>query len=277
MTRLTVLAAVFAALLAGCDPIERLQNDKLLAAVLVESPAVAQQGVNVPGTTLATVFFGTVNRGAAPGDPGGWQATGISGANVRITWAGGSVSLAPVPGAAGQYALAGGLAYSPGTAYTFRVESEGDVYSGTVSAPDRPAPQDAGGATLQVVQPAVLHANIPDPYVLRRAGTNPAFYTVTSLSSQTGSLDVSAPTCTNAPDLTDPLDVLRLLFDDAPWRAPSFSLSRAECFPTPAPFAYGILLTAVNKVGGTNLSSNLFLGSGVVVGSTAASVLPLQR
>ena len=276
MPRIARLVAAVA-ILAGCDPIERLQNDKLLAAVLVESPAVSQPGVNVAGTSIATVFFGTVNRGASPSDPSAWQATGISGANVRITWPGGSVTLAPVPGVAGQYALAGGLTSTPGTAYTFRVESGSDVYSGTVTAPERPALRH-GGATLPVLQDPKPWADIPQPYVLERVGTSPAFYTVTRLSSQTGSLDVSAPTCTNAPDLSDPLDVLRLFFDDAPWRAASFSLDKGDCFPpTPAlPYAYGILLTAVNKAGGTNLSSNLFLGSGVVVGSTAASVLPVQ-
>ncbi|WP_041448218.1 hypothetical protein [Anaeromyxobacter sp. Fw109-5] len=272
-----LLAALIA--LSGCDWLERIQNDRVLAGVLIESPGVSQpaQGVELSGAVVATVFFGEMERGANPVDAGSWSTTGLDGATVRLTWAGGSATLEPVPGVAGQYALAGDLTYEPGTAYTFRVDHDGETYSGTVVAPARPTLLDADGAELPIVQPPVAHAQIPGPYVLRREGDSVAFYAVTQLSSRSGAVDASAATCTNAPDVADPMAVLRLFLDDGAWRAPTFSLAKADCFPTPAPqYGYGLLLTAVNKVGGSNLSSNLFIGSGVVAGSSAASVLPLR-
>ncbi|WP_242346591.1 hypothetical protein [Anaeromyxobacter terrae] len=284
MRRLASFPALLVAVLtlAGCDVLGRFQNDHVLAGVLIESPGVSQpdQGVNLSGAAAATVFFGEVDKGANPADAASWRTTGLDGATVRITWDGGSATLAPA-GAAGQYALTGGaLTYVPGTAYTFRVEYGGETYSGTVTAPARPVLQDESGAPLPVVQAPIAYAQLPDPYVLRRDGTPPvpvAFYAITELSSGTGAVDASAATCTNAPDVTDPMAVLRLFLDDGAWRTPTFSLAKADCFPAPAPqYGYGLLLTSVNKVGGTNLSSNLFLGSGVVAGSSAASVLPVH-
>jgi hypothetical protein len=264
--------------LAGCDVLERAQNDRVLAGVLIESPGVSQPvlGVALSGAVVATAFFGEIDGGANPADAGSWSTTGLADARVELTWAGGSATLTPVPGAAGQYALAGGVTYAPGTAYTFRVEHGGETYSGTVTAPARPVMQDASGAPLPLVQLPIAYDAIPETYVLRRAGTSVAFYAVTQLSSATAAVDLSAATCTNAPDVADPMAVLRLFLNDDAWRVPSFSLQKAECFPAPAPlFGYGVLLTSVNKVGGSNMSSNLFLGSGVVAGSTAASVLPV--
>ncbi|WP_242361008.1 hypothetical protein [Anaeromyxobacter sp. SG17] len=281
MRRLASFPALLAAVLglAGCDVFERLQNDRVLAGVLIESPGVSQpdQNVNLAGTVAATVFFGEVDKGANPADAASWRTTGLDGATVRLTWDGGTATLAPA-GAAGQYALTGGaLAYVPGTAYTFRVEYGGETYSGTVTAPPRPVLQDESGAPLPVVQAPIAYSQLPDPYVLRRDGTSVAFYAVTALSSPSGAVNASAATCTNAPDVTDPMAVVRLFLDDGAWRTPTFSLAKADCFPAPAPqYGYGLLLTSVNKVGGTSLSSNLFLGSGVVAGSAAASVLPVH-
>lgn len=271
------LLAVLA--LSGCDWLARVQNDRVLAGALLESPGVSDpsSGVELPGAVVATVFFGEVDKGANPADAGSWSTTGLAGATVRITWEGGSAALDPVAGAAGQYALAGDLAYQPGTAYTFRVEHDGETYSGTVVAPAKPTMRDDGGAELPLVQPPVTYAQIDDPYVLRRDGDSVAFYAVTQLSSATAPVDLAAATCTNAPDVSDPLAVLKLFLNDDAWRAPSFSLPKADCFPTPAPeLGYGLLLTAVNKASGSSLSSNLFLGSGVVAGSSAASVLPVR-
>lgn len=273
-----LLAAVLSFALAGCDVFERAQNDRVLAGVLLESPGVSQPGVGVElsGAAVATVFFGEIDAGANPADAGSWSTTGLADARVELAWEGGSATLAPVPGAAGQYALAGGIDYVPGKPYTFRVQHGGETYSGTVNAPARPVMLDAEGTALPLVQWPIAYAAIADPYVIRRAGTSVAFYAVTQLSSGSAALDLSAATCTNAPDVADPMAVLRLFLDDDAWRVPSFSLQKAECFPAPAPqFGYGVLLTAVNKVGGSNMSSNLFLGSGVVAGSTAASVMPL--
>ncbi len=281
MRRLASFPALLAAVLglAGCDVFERLQNDRVLAGVLIESPGVSQpdQNVNLAGAVAATVFFGEVDKGANPADAASWRTTGLDGATVRLTWDGGTATLAPA-GAAGQYALTGGaLAYAPGTAYTFRVEYGGETYSGTVTAPPRPVLQDESGAPLPVVQAPIAYTQLPDPYVLRRDGTSVAFYAVTALSSPSGAVNASAATCANAPDVTDPMAVVRLFLDDGAWRTPTFSLAKADCFPAPAPqYGYGLLLTSVNKVGGTNLSSNLFLGSGVVAGSAAASVLPVH-
>lgn len=277
MTRLA-LALSTALVLAACDPVERLRNDHLLAGVLVEAPAVMSSNppLELQPAAGATVFFGVVDPGAHPTDAGSWNATGLAGADVTLSWAGGSATLAAVPGIPGQYAAVSGIAYTPGAAYTFRVAHGGETYSGTVTAPERPAMQHPQGTALPLVQDAVPFAAIPDPYALHRTGTSKAFYTVTNLSSASGRLDLSSPTCTNAPDLANPLDVLRLFFDDAEWRAASFDLPRASCFPEPAALAYALLLTAVNETGGAGLSSNLFLGSGVVAGSTAASVLPID-
>ncbi|MFL5264441.1 MAG: hypothetical protein ACJ79L_18740 [Anaeromyxobacteraceae bacterium] len=258
MRRLAALTTL--ALAAGCG----LQNHRVAVGTVVRSPEAGGAGA-----TTAQVFFGDRPDGA--GAP-----TGIAGADVTLSWTGGaasSVGLDPV-GPAGWYQVTGtDIPYVPGTTYTVTVASRGELFTISSVAPARPAIQELVPGT-----PAFPPASAVtfEKQTVSRAGDDVAFYAVAPLSG--------APTCTNAPvgaGSQDAARLVELLLAPAAWQVPSFELWRTDlaptsaqrCFPAPAAGQYVVTLTALAKGGA---SSNLFTGSGLLVGASDAGVLLVQ-
>lgn len=268
MRRSLSLLALLA--LAGCETVEMLQNDKVLAGVLLATPDATVGTTDVPGTVTAQVFFGQISgamSGSADVDP-------IAGATVQVSWTGGGTATL-TPGAAGYYEATGGaLVYVEGAQYTFHVSHGGETYTGTVTAPPSVEMRDAGGALLDDVVP-VTAAGLADPYPVCRTGNQVAFVTVQEFTDA----GASGEPCFVPPAPTDAGGIIGLLFDDGEYRAACFSLPPATCFPNrsdPGTVGYLVGLTALNKATGTQMSSNLFLGSGVFVGTMDASALVLS-
>jgi hypothetical protein len=269
MTRRLAVALPALALLS-CGLAQSLESRKVLVAVLVRSADVAAaQGVTVSGVTTAQVFFGDrqdLTSGQAP--------VGIAGATVTVSWTGGTspVTLPAAP-ASGWYQLTPApIPYTVDATYTFTVTSGGQTYTGAARAPSPAAIQELKGAPVFPPQAAVsfIHQTIT------RLGSDVAFYAVNPVGGSSG---LGATACTNAP-FTDPGALVQLLLDDAAWRVPSFDLFRSDRAPTTgqacfAPVTGTHLLSLTTVTRGTT-SSNLFLGSGVLVGSTAAGVLVLD-
>jgi hypothetical protein len=252
--------------LAGCETVEMLQNDKVLAGVLLATPDATVGPTDVPGAVTAQVFFGQISgamSGAADVDP-------IVGATVQVTWTGGGTATL-TPAAAGYYeATGGGLAYVEGAQYTFRVSHGGEVYSGTVTAPARPVMLDGPGGAPIPDQTSATLAEL-DPYPVCRAGSQVAFVTVVEVTTGGG---VGDP-CFQPAAPTDAGGILGLLFDQGAYTVACFDVP-ASCFPNASSAStagYLVGLTALNKATGTALSSNLFLASGVFVGTMDASAL----
>jgi hypothetical protein len=243
--------------LAGCEAVEMLTNDKVLAGALLATPDVEMGSSTVPGAVTAHVFFGQISgamSGAADVDP-------ISGATVQLTWTGGgSATLSEVE--AGYYQATGGsLVYTEGADYTFRVTYQGETYSGTVEAPPLVEMRDPEGSVLgEVVY--VDDLELEPSYPICREGSQDAFVTVVEVGTD-GS--------------TGAQGAMALLFDPSAYREACFDVP-ATCFPNrsdPETAGYAIGLTALNKAVGTAMSSNLFLGSGVFAGTMDASALVL--
>jgi hypothetical protein len=246
-----------------------LQNDKVLAGILLATPDV-EVGTTVPGTVTAQVFFGQISgatSGAADVDP-------ISGATVQVTWTGGGSATLPEVEPGYYQATDGSLEYTAGADYTFRVTYGGETYTGTVEAPAPVVMTEPDGTPLDPVVP-VTAADLADPYPVCRSGTQVAFATAQEFTSAGAS---GAP-CFVPPAPTDAGGILALLFDDGAYRTACFSLPPATCFPNrsdPDTAGYLVGLTALNKVTGTQMSSNLFLASGVFAGTMDASALILM-
>jgi len=277
MPRLVAALAALA-LLAGCEAVQKLENHKVMAAVVIRSPDLDSAGQGLPalhvtGVAAAQVFFG--ERQDSVSQP----PTGLSGAAVTLAWAGtssGSVVLQPV--SQGWYQVTGGFDYAPGTTYTFTVVYLGDTFTGTVSAPPQaPRIKELAGAIVPQVFPPFP---VPTFYLgfdhqtVSRDGDDVAFYSATDVAGAAA----GAVTCSNQP-FGDAGAMIQLLLDPSPWKVPAFTLFRSDrtsaaaqrCFPQES--SYLVTLTTV-KTG--SVSSNLFLGSGVLAGASDAGLLILQ-
>jgi hypothetical protein len=272
MTRRLAVALPALALLS-CGLAQSLESRKVLVAVLVRSAdVVAAQGVTVSGVTTAQVFFGDrqdLTSGQAP--------VGIAGATVTVSWTGGTAPVTlPAAPASGWYQLTPApIPYTVGATYTFTVTSGGQAYTGAARAPSPAAIQELVGAQVPKVFPPQAAATF-DHQTITRLGTDVAFYAVNPVGGSSG---LGATACTNAP-FTDPGALVQLLLDDAAWRVPAFELFRSDRAPTTAQACFapgtGTHLLSLTTVTRGTTSSNLFLGSGVLVGSTDAGVLVLD-
>jgi hypothetical protein len=169
-----------------------------------------------------------------------------------------------------------GLRYDPSATYTFTIVSAGTTYTAgglatqpeTVPAFEQTTPLFDGGPSLPIF------TTIPagSSYVLERtappngAKLNVAFVAVNALTSGTPS---ATPTYTTVPQT--PLALLELLLNDSSFRAASFTIP-GTAFPTAG--EYLVTLTAVQE--GNQISTNLFLGSTVLIGAGSAGVLQAQ-
>ena len=267
----TALAAI--ALLTGCNAIQQLDSHMVMAAAVIRSPDVSAANVNVAGVVTAQLFFGQRQN-----DPS--QApSGLGNATVTLSWSGattGSVTL-PAGPTSGWYMLTGGaIPYQPGLTYTFTVAYNGQTFTGSATAPPVVGITELSGVTVpNVFPPTPEFAASFTHQTITRTGNDIAFYTVTPVQ---GTSSLGAISCSNAP-LGDPASLVQLFLDPSPWQAASFDLWRTDltqnaqqkCF-TPGPGAWVVSLTVL-KTG--TVSSNLFLGSGVLAGTSDAGVLVL--
>src|SRR5688500_7503746 len=107
----TAVLAALAFLTAGCDVLERMKNEKVMAATLVRSPRPPQIGSGAAEpAVVASVFFGQKDGGITSGDG---DVAGIDGATVTVSWSGAQSGTATLTGAAqpGLYKAVSGIAY----------------------------------------------------------------------------------------------------------------------------------------------------------------------
>jgi hypothetical protein len=271
--------------LAGCEAVSRLQNDKVLAGVLLQTPSVQfDNNTTVPGAVTAQVFFGEI-----PGGVGGsGDVQPITGATVTLEFTSGgaqTIPLAEVGG--GEYQTTSvddaSLVYTAGVEYTFKVVHAGETYTGKVTAPQKAEAYPSSGAT----PPAPGAAPLPTPptpfsvaasalspsYPVCRTTTDPA---VVSVLRVTTSGSVGSP-CFAPESPTTPAGALALLFQRSQYTAACIDVP-STCFPSASDnttAGYVVGLTALADSVGTSggLSSNLFLSSGVFAGTMDAAVM----
>jgi hypothetical protein len=257
---------------AGLTDFQQAEATTTVAATLFESPPLPlPDGGTGPSVTAVGLFFGSRPTGATT------APTGIAGASVTVTDTDGVVSGCADQGN-GSYATTslnpdgGPLRYDPGATYTFTIVSQGTTFTASGPAPQPetvPAFEQTsfldGGPALPVF--STIPANTP--YVLQRtvpannAKLNVAFVTVNALTAGTPS---ATPTWTNVPQT--PLALLNLLLNDSSFRTPQVTIP-GTAFPGAG--EYLITLTAVQEA--NQISSNLFLGSTVLIGAGSAGIL----
>ncbi|HUB09385.1 MAG TPA: hypothetical protein VMB50_20445 [Myxococcales bacterium] len=253
---------------AGLGDLQKAEANHAAAITVLRSPPVPLPDGGVgPSVTGLSVFFGSVSAAtvtsAAP--------SGIPGATVTATDSAGMHASCLDLGN-GTYvatSIDGGASYDPGASYTFTVALAGQSYVATGTAPPPetvPAfetPYTDGG--LPVFAQIAAGAG----YTLTRASASKlavAFVAVNALTAGTPSAN---PTWTNLPQT--PLALLQLVVDDSQWRSATVAIP-ASAFPSPG--LYLVSLTAVNE--GSPQSSNLFLGSPVLIGAASAGILQVQ-
>lgn len=280
--------------LASCDTIKSVQNRKLVAAVLLQSPTVKnpQTQVEIPSVVSAQMFFGERQDDGNPNTPPKDQKApaGLAGATVTLSWLEGgqtqTVTLDAASGKDGTYQTDSTrnaqLHYLAHATYTFSATYGSDVFTGQVEAAE--PTEMIQFQSLTPPKTIVSKYDVfPDPFTITRAlpaGTTDVdigFYAAYPISTDT-QLDPSKITCKNTPALDQPLALLQLVFDPSPWKKDHFDLyknddpaGKANCFPSAQ--NYVVALTTVKK--GTP-SSNLFLGSAILAGTADAGALVLQ-
>jgi hypothetical protein len=265
--------------LAGCEAIQRLQNDKILAGVLLETPDVTVGNETVPGGVTAQLYFGELPGGV--GGAGDVQPLAVDSAAIEFTSGGAqSVPLAEVQ--PGYYQATAGVPYLEGVAYTFKVVYAGETFTGRVTAPARSEayrknanPPPAYGTPLPDLPTpfSVAAADLDPSFPVCRTTSDVAFVSVIEVPA---SGQVSDPCFTPDPPTTA-AGVLGLLFDRSAYQVACFDVP-ATCFPnasSPSTAGYVIGLTALKSAMGNSggLSDNLFYGSGVFAGTTDAAIM----
>jgi hypothetical protein len=278
MRTLAALSLVLA--LSGCDLLQKLQNRKVMGAVLLQSPAVAARPASpplpalpdIPRTVTAQLFFGERTDDLSGGS--GSEPRGLSGAVVKLSWLSDAAYEVTIPestGSPGYYELTGGaLAYAAGADYTFRVTYQGEVYSATVRAPAEPALVEfsAPHAVLQTASWATFTGQHLSRACPAGGCTDLAFYTVMPVNLQAASL--GTPTCDNFP--RDAKGLIDLVVDPTPWKVAGYDLQKGatpDCFPSSVSGQVAALTLVVAQKSAT-VSGNLFLGSTAVAGASGA-------
>jgi hypothetical protein len=267
-----ILAALsLSILLAGCGLLDRLQNHVILVATLLQSPQ-PPPGIGGSAVAAAQVYLAQ-KSGDLTSPPSEQSLTPITGATVALLDNGTRVAtLTGVAGAPGYYESTS-AAYVAGHTYRFTASVGSDQYWAEVASVPATPTLTLPGTAASGVYTYTNYSNtgaFPDPYPIGRSGTDIAFYSVWGLSGTT--FDPTAtPNCTNFPKTAG--DFLTLVFvNDAPYRAATFSVPKATCFPEPLPASfpakYLVGLAAVKR-GAT--SGNLSIYSGAVAGTSAAA------
>jgi len=264
----TALSIAF--LLAGCGLLDRLQNNVILVATLLESP---QPPAPIGGSPVVVAqLYLAQKSGDLTSPPSEQSLTPITGATVVVRDGSNTWTLSGVAGAPGYYESTS-VTYVAGHTYRFTATVGSDQYWGEVAqVPSTPTLTLPGTAASGVYTYTSYSdtGQFPDPYPITRTGTDIAFYGVWSLSGTTFNPNAT-PNCTNFPQTAG--DFLTLVFvNDAPYRAAMFNVPKTTCFPEPLPgdfpARYVVGLTAA-KMGST--SGNLSIYSGALAGTSAAA------
>jgi hypothetical protein len=260
---------------AGLTDLQEAEATNAVTATLFNSPPLPLlDGGLGPSVAGLSVFFGSRAAGATTTAP-----TGIAGATVIATDTDGMTAVCADQGN-GTYTATSltfdggiGLRYDPGATYTFTVISAGTTYTAggmatqpeTVPAFEQTTELFDGGPSLPIF--AVIPVN--SQYVLERtvppngAKLNVAFVAANALAAGTPS---ATPTWTDVPQT--PLALLELLVNDSSFRTATIAIP-ASAFPSAG--EYLVTLTVVQE--GNQISSNLFLGSTVLIGAGSAGIL----
>lgn len=274
--RLAGLVAAAAVFASGCDLVDKIQNRRVMVATVLESPELSagQGGPLLPGGVVsvasAQVFFG--ERGEDLDAP----PTPLTAESARLEWSNGSVALASA--GQGVYAVVGG--FPTDQALTFRIRFGGEDFTGTVTVPAAASLSGEGGdfATVPLVTKsytqfavAPFGTSTQANYTISRAGADTAFWEVRSIASNGSISQEPVGGCSNVPQTGQQL--LVFVLNPEPFRAASFTIPKATCFPNP-PFQGGTgALVALYTVRSGSVSNNLFLGSGVFAGASDAGVI----
>lgn len=254
--------------LYGCDLTQKATASRLAAATLLASPAYtltftvdggAFDAGTLPGQTVAALYFGErESDSAAP--------RGLLGAKVTVAFPAVAAGLSLGDKGAGQYTLDSiqdaKLAYVAGALYTFKMV-HGDTYTGAVKAPPQETisqfhPSPFRPISQTVSTPLTLNRKVLGPGEVRKA----AFTVVTPLDAngQKG----TSPTFSDVP--SDATALLDFVINDGKWKKDTIELP-ATAFPQ-AKTRYLVAVTAVEKGSQDQFSSNLFIGSAFVAGSS---------
>jgi hypothetical protein len=292
-----VLCSLF--LVSGCALLKGLTNRKVLGAAVLFTPEVAPTQVPgypqgfpaIAGQVTAQLFFGERQDDITSGGTNTSPPLGIDGAVVTLGYhdASGAAHLItlkqPAGGRAGQYqaTAADGLTYVPNATYQFKVESGGEEFTASVSAPPAPKVNEFPAAGYEVVDGYAAFDH--ETLTFGRSGEDLAFYGAWRVNTAAPQSTFDDPTCTNLPVSAsmDPAQLVDLILDPTPWEKSTYTLDKTStlagqsCFPqgpTSGPVAYALGLGLGRR--GT-FSDNLFVGSVVFAGALDGSALVFAR
>jgi uncharacterized Zn-binding protein involved in type VI secretion len=263
----TALSLAF--LLGGCNLLDRLQNNVILVAMLVQSPAPPAGGPISGSPVVLTQLYLAQKSGDLTSPPSEQSLTPITNATVALLDNGVQVAtLAGMLGAPGYYESTS-VTYIAGHTYRFTATVGADQYWAEVAnvpaAPALTVPLSSNHrATYGSYNGTPQFSN---PYPITRTGNEIAFYGVWTVSGTTFDPGATA-NCSNLPQTAG--DLLTLIFvNDAPYRVATFDVPKATCFPAPSAFPgnYVVGLSAVKR--GTT-SSNLAIYSAALAGTSDA-------
>ncbi len=287
MKRLLLVSTVVGCVLAplACDlgkTVDQISAETLMVGTLLSTPDVelspeavagldggfqsdgGQSTLTIPGQTVAFVFFGTrSDENATP--------AGLTGARVTLQRQGGAEVELTSDGA-GAYSRSSNseaaLEYQSGATYHFTAERGGERYEGTVE-------QAPTQERITALHPPEGVVRMPAGQALSFDRADPpqgqdrtiGFVTVVPVSEggQQGE-----PTYTNAP--TTPLGFLQLVALPGEWKQKRVTIP-GSAFPD-ARQTYLVTFQSV-RTGGPE-SSNLFLGSALLVGTADVGVIRTQ-
>jgi hypothetical protein len=281
---LSALAACFLTPLA-CDlgkTVDQISAETVMVGTLLSTPDVnfspeavagldggfradgGQSNITIPGQTVAFMFLGTRDgENAAP--------QGLTGATVTLQPQGGQAVTLTSDGA-GAYSRSSNsdpkLTYKSGTNYTFTATRNGERFEGLVeNSPAQERIEKLHPATLSVPHTANTAFSFDRAEPPSGQDRTIGFITVVPISDNG---DQGAPTYSNVP--TDPLAFLSLVAFPADYKQKTVTIP-ATAFPM-ARQTYLVTFQAVRS-GGPE-SSNLFLGSALLVGTADIGVVRTQ-
>jgi hypothetical protein len=262
-------ALSLAVLLSGCGLLDRLNNNVILVAMLVQSPAPPAGGPIGGSPVVLTQLYLAQKSGDLTSPPSEASLTPLTGATVALLDNGVQVAtLAGMQGAPGYYESTS-VTYVPGHTYRFTATVGSDQYwtevANVPAAPALSVPLSSNHlATYGSYSGTPQFSN---PYPITRTGNDIAFYGVWTVSGTTFDPGATA-NCSNLPRTAG--ELLTLIFvNDAPYRVATFSVPKATCFPNPPGVGnYVVGLSAVKR--STATSSNLAIYSAALAGTSDA-------
>lgn len=255
---------------AGCDLVESAQAVIVVGGAVVKSPAISVMGqLDLPAEVVASGWVGERDSPTSTDAP-----QPISDATVRLTFAGNRISLPLADAERGLYATTSvmdtNLEYVAGVAYAIEADTLGTTAGGALMA----APTELTPAALTLSpRPTDLHPTVREALVHPRNGALQISWTeqygrygyVTVLRANRSAPDQPEVVFDTRPITAQ--EVLDLVLN------PETSVDvPGEVFA--ADGFYAVVVVAVEK--GDDLLPNTFLGSALLVGSSAAVILAVD-